>query len=898
MIHPAKLVRVLITGLCLLLALPSYSQQGQTSTGTDFWIAFMPNYLTPATSIRIFIASATNNKVQVEVYGDSSSTRHFTQTMQPGGIWTLSLPTPALAEERVQEKAEYKAIHVSSDNPVAVYGFSNVSTSTDSYLALPTPTLGTEYYTSCFFDDSYVQLSPSLNQPLAGEFVIIAPYDNTLVTVGPVTADTRSADTGKLSHAKGDVWTVKLMRGQTYLVQSTGVNIGIADLTGTRIVSSKPVGLLSGHQRCRIPVDGIGNSKDHIMEMIPPASAWGKEYYVMPQSGRPASGDYVRIIAGEDNIIINENGQTVGQLEHAGDFMDRELVLDPVVYKSNGKKFLVVDHSYSQGYNGDPSANADPFSIVMTPREQFQTSMLFRVPNNVAAGTQYENYVTFICRHDSVGHIIINGKRITAYQFIGMCDSFPGTTPAMAAYRIKLPSNTATYAVTSGAPFACYLYGFSYAEAYGHPAGMGVRMLSTDKMPPIAHVTDSACGVYHVRLSEPRTDDSRIADIAMISEAGDLRWDKPSSNYSFTPDPTFVPGDSAIAFTLSVVDMTHDAYAAIYATDRAGNDTVYEYHSYAPNITFSPQAPFDFGGVLVDRDSCRVVAVKNAGTTTLSMDSIKLGNPSKGGYFTVSPTASRLLAPNDSLLLTVCFNPSDTVAAAAVTTDTVWIVVGSCVSFAMPLKGVGATPLIFADDQNFGNVAVGDTECKLLLIRNPGKAPLRLTNQDLVHDPDFSFRDSLPITIGPSEEKTLTYCFHPHSAGPFAHRVTFFNQNPEQFRHSIKDTALLSGVGVTSSAVEANLTFASGTEVIPNPFQNSTRIRYTLSRPGRTTIRLFDITGREVRSFASEVMQTPGIHEWQLDLNTLPNGVYVVALYFEDASGHTLPSASLLVSKE
>src|SRR5207249_3071895 len=121
----------------------------------------------PADNIRIFIASAIRSRVQVDVYGGSvNPAQHFTQSMQQNTIWTLSLPNPILAEERVTEKPEYKAIHVYADNPIAVYGFSNVYTSTDSYLALPTPTLGTEYYPSCFYDDNFSELG--LNDPLAG----------------------------------------------------------------------------------------------------------------------------------------------------------------------------------------------------------------------------------------------------------------------------------------------------------------------------------------------------------------------------------------------------------------------------------------------------------------------------------------------------------------------------------------------------------------------------------------------------------------------------------------------------------------------------------------------------------------------------------------------------------
>src|ERR1035437_7001196 len=89
--------------LCASIVWPGVisAQKGQTSAGTDFWLSFMPNYLGPADNIRIFIGSGTLNKVQVDVYGGSvQPLQHFTQTVQPDGIWTLTLSSTRLAEER------------------------------------------------------------------------------------------------------------------------------------------------------------------------------------------------------------------------------------------------------------------------------------------------------------------------------------------------------------------------------------------------------------------------------------------------------------------------------------------------------------------------------------------------------------------------------------------------------------------------------------------------------------------------------------------------------------------------------------------------------------------------------------------------------------------------------
>jgi len=822
MLHRLLSSRALFA-LCLsILALTAFAvrseaqrtNDGLVSAGRDYWIAFMPNYLTPATNVRIFVASGTPNRVDVDIYGGTKEpNQHFTQTMKADDIWTLTLPNPDLGETRITETPQYRAIHVYSQNPVAVYGFSNVSTTTDSYLALPTPGLGNEYYTSCFYDDNYIQLSPSLSEPLAGEFVIIAPYDNTEVTIGPVRSDTRVDPQGNLAHAKGDTWTVKLDKGQTYLVQSTGLNIGDADPTGTHIVSSKPVGLISGHQRTRIPVDGIGNSKDHIMEMIPPLDKWGTEYYDMPQGGRPGCGNYIRLIAGEDGVSITENGQGIAQLNHAGDFVDRELVLDPVVYKSNGKKFMTVEHSYSGQYNGDPSPNADPFSIVMTPKNQFQRKMIFRVPNNVAAGTQYENFGTFICPKDSIYSIMIstNGaqpKRIVAYQFAGYCDSFYSTTPAMAAYRIKFPSNTATYIATCGSPFACYIYGFSYAESYGHPAGMALNLVSPDTLPPL-EARDSLCGTFKVQLYELRHipkfsfEDTKIAEVSMITEANDVRWDLPSSNYvfAFDNDHPFTPGDSIAYYTLTVLDPSKDAYAAVWTTDRAGNDTVYEYHYYAPKLTATPRPTYFFEPVRVTLDSCRTITIHNAGAQgELTVTNALIQGSAVAGKFKVTPEIKdQQLKAGDSLVLQVCYTPSDTLPESRASEDTLIVTTG-CVPFRFALEGFGVTPLIVADDKDFGNVAVGDVTAPTpVKIHNVGKWPLEIKKGWTLLDPtNFTFVDDakLPLTIPAHGDVTLNFTFHPTATGPFRTRQDWATDLIDPFMHQIRDTSVLTGFGI------------------------------------------------------------------------------------------------------
>ena len=766
-------------------------------------------------AMEIFIASGTANFVNVDVYGGSSTGLpvHQQQKMLPNTIWTLSSSEPSPWINYNTEQAAYYAIHVYSSNPVVVYGYQYTgpnTSSTDSYLAMPTPALGTEYYPSCYYDDQYT-LGPS--NPLAGQFLIISPFDNNVVTIGPVKTATRGEAQPQtpgavtISHQQGDTWNVTLMKGQTYLVQSTGLNYGNDDITGTHITSTQPIALLSGHQLCSIPIGELADqngSKDEVMEMIPPLQAWGSTYFDMPTATRSVCGDLVRVIAGEDGEQItatSSNGSPSCVLAHAGDFYDFELVTDPTVFSSKGgKKFLAVQMAYSQNYDGDPGLS-DPFSIVLTPQQQFQKKMIFNIPDRTGV-PGFVHYGTFLCQTDSIRHIQINGKPITFYIPAGSAP-IPGTTPPLSAYRVQWPGDATVYVATCGAPFGCYLYGWSTYESYGHPAGMALGIPSPDTLPPLEK-RDSLCGNFQVELMELRRqpifsfDDTRISDIQMITDTLDPRWPQPSYNYSFQIDPAhpFHVGDSVAFFDLTVINPSQNAFAAVWTTDRAGNDTVYKYHYTAPRIISNPGAPFVLKPVRVTFDSCQNLVFTNGETGALQISGASIIGPDSAGTFTVSPTSiNRALQPNDTLQLRLCFTPSDTL----VMNDTLALGVG-CATFKYPLVGLGITPLIVASDVDFGNVTVGTTSAPhAVTVQNVGTAALTLDkNWKLDDNADFQFADQnqLPVTLNPGKSTTLNFTFSPQATGPYSTLQHWGTDLPTPFAHQIKDTSVLTGIGV------------------------------------------------------------------------------------------------------
>jgi len=659
------------------------SAQNNSSAGTDYWLGFMPNGNPGTTNVHeeLFIASGVNNSVTITVPGIGQQT----VSIAAGQIFDDDVSG---SMSSVPEIPLNNAIHITSTNPVTVYGYSDwdngggIGSSPDGYLGLPTTAYGTSYFTMNFPDNNVFG-------NMSGEFLIISPYDTNVVTITPAAGT-------KMGRPAGQPWSVTLAKGQTYLVQSPGTNGGSNDLTGSRITSTKPIAVITGHQISSVPPLGA-SSADHLLEMIPSVDKWGTQYFDMPMAGRTIVGDYIRVLSGENGNQITYNGAGPLQLD-SGKYADITNQTVPMVFTStNHKKFMVAQYSYSQGFDGDPG-QSDPFMVLFTPQEQFEKEMIFRTPT--AVNGTFTNYVTFISLNDSLGKITINGTPISSYPSAGTA-IFPGSNPLIGSMRILLPASQRNFIVTSTAPFGAYQYGYSNYEGYGWPAGMAQRVVSPDTLVPLAQVLTTpevvpgTCGTYLLRFTDSRTiaegysfDDTRLAVISLITDSGDSRWSKPSFNYAFTPDSAFTVGDSSESAKIVVIDPTKDAYAAIYTEDLAGNDTVYEYHYYSPKISMAPAPGYDFGSVVKGSDSCMTVTLTNTQTSGDFMAEYAIiSHVAQGGNFTVTPVSLTAVAPGAAIPLQVCYQPTDTNTRSL---DTLFIR-SQCASYAFPLTGIGVS---------------------------------------------------------------------------------------------------------------------------------------------------------------------------------------------------------------
>ncbi len=206
--------------------IPKASAQAQDSKGRDFWLMFDGNYDNSAT-LTLFITSAVNASGTVSIPGIAFSAP-FTVTANT----VVPVIVPTSVSIHTNDVVDNKGIHVTSDQEITVYGLNQIPFTTDAYLGLPTDVLGTDYIVLNYKSGSY-----------GGDVGIVGTADGTTVTITP------SATT--LTHPAGTPFNITLNQGQTYELENSGdVN---ADLTGTIITSTNPVGVLGAVRCANIP---------------------------------------------------------------------------------------------------------------------------------------------------------------------------------------------------------------------------------------------------------------------------------------------------------------------------------------------------------------------------------------------------------------------------------------------------------------------------------------------------------------------------------------------------------------------------------------------------------------------------------------------------------------------
>lgn len=400
--------------------------------GTEFWLAFTANAGNASTrSLMITGSEATTGTVEVPGVAFSAP---FSVT--PGTITTVALP----ANTELRETGiDNRAVHVTAAKAVTVYGLNRLEASTDAFLGLPVDVLGTRHTVMAW-------AAGSLSQ-----FAVVASQDATTVTITP------AATVG--GHVAGIPYDVTLNRGQAYQAQAQTAG----ELTGSTVVSDKPVAVFGGNQCGYVPNDRTGYC-DHLVEQQPPDDAWGTRFLTVPLKTR-SGGDTFRILASQAGTEVKINGTTVATLGAGG--FHTQLIGGSSEIESS-KPVLVAQFANGTNFDG---ALGDPFMMLIPPVEQYQTAYTVSTPASGFA----TNVLNLVVPASSVGMVEVDGTLVPAAAFSAIGSSgFSGA-------QVDVALGTHTVAA-AGAAIGVFTYGFGDFDSYGYPGGMSVARIAGERV--------------------------------------------------------------------------------------------------------------------------------------------------------------------------------------------------------------------------------------------------------------------------------------------------------------------------------------------------------------------------------------------------------------------------------
>lgn len=430
--------KVALFALAAILVFIASAAKAQGYRGTDFWICFPQNAILleggHGLEQTLYIASDYRTHGTIEREDDTVQT---TFDVEAGAAVSVNIDTTY--ELTSSSQIERKSLHVTTNHPITLYVVSHRKASTDSYAAIPTPLLGTEYEIA-----GYTTLNVNGIHTLATQAQIVATEENTIVTA-------RLTGSTKDGRPAGRSISMPMNRGDVFQLQGGGT---VADLTGTIVTSTKPIAFVTGHRCAQVPA-GV-QFCDMLMEMEPPMEDWGKDFISTKFEGKTNYG--LRILAREDSTEIQVDGKKVAVLNKSG-FCEID-TLQHDAFLRTSKPTLVAQ--YSTSAEADTEKIGDPFMLLLVPNDRFVTEA-----STSSIGTAgWMNYANIVVPDSAMEFVRIDGQYVKT-----------GNARKIGKFAVLPREMTAgSHTITCPIPIAVYSYGFGYLDvnydSYGHTCGM------------------------------------------------------------------------------------------------------------------------------------------------------------------------------------------------------------------------------------------------------------------------------------------------------------------------------------------------------------------------------------------------------------------------------------------
>ena len=750
-----KFCFIFLLSVLLLEGVALYSKPSATM-GRHFIIGFMQNEIHRTDLTQTFYQSIFVSTLKADTVFVKFPDREIAYPLKADTIIEINVSSGLEVTDIGVNKS--KLIDISCKSPMVVWAYSSKNQSSDSYVAMPVSIWGNQYRVISVGNDMYSGtqrlyvdgctdasgkiINPTkYNEqmsPRASEFLIMASLDNTEIEYYP-TCNTKN---GISAGQKG---TIKLHAGECFLVQGAGGDVGTNDLTGTLINSNNPIGVLSGHVRTSMKqgLDHPYDTKDHLLEMLPPVKSWGKHFVSVPfVNGQNVStdnygalcesGDLIKVIAAEDNTkIIYEvqNSDTTlisynTTIKKAGDCFEME-ARSPIIWTSD-KPVMISQFMMHKGHDGE-SFNYDPALVILTPVEQYVTRTNFSAPNNTNIYNQYVAHC-YILITDSSGidyltHNSANMNENSATIWkkqIGNSKYY---------WLMNVYKQGSHQVIARQGSFSGIIYGHGLRDSYAMTLGSRFNdPYNVDTISPII-IVDSSCGVFNIKITDIKKDDTNATGIDWIEV-------KNVVNYNIQK---FTISDTAtiIDIVATPIDTTKDGKFSIEIIDKSYNIVTRDFFYTGFNV--ERPTKHDFGMLNWTSPTEATLHFKNNSNGTIRLQSIE---NTDARITATDYTLPKNIYTNETFSVKITFTPDETLTPL----DATIILVFDCYKIGVPLIGNISAPGLLADNLDFGKVRLYDKKTLKGKIYNAGNIQVRINDvKKDIEETSFIWNFNKPI---------------------------------------------------------------------------------------------------------------------------------------------------------
>lgn len=448
--------------LALFFYIPLARAQSTSNEGTEFYAVFPSHVNAPNGSAlnlaeySVFITGKQPSTGTVSVNGTN-----IPFALPLGNtVVEIKVPRAAAYINQSGQVLNNRAIKVSVDPgkpKVVVYGHIFAGRRSAASLILPKEALGQEYFT----------MNKEVGQVGGGgqnHIVVSAVDHDTRIFIQKNGKDLVSG--GILLKNPGDVYQY----------------VSTDDLTGTRAFvdpatsACKKFALFSGSTNSSITMPGMtcispgsqDPSSDPLYQQNYPVESWGKTYGFIPFSmlsatGTPTrtNGNFVRVLAKENNTIVTYNGVVVATLA-AGAFYETSIPRTVPSYITADRPIAVAQYALSQACAGGNGVS-DADMVILNPIE-------FNIKNITIYSSPKENiqeqYINILIKTSATATFKINGVA-PVRQFSPL-----PSAPTYSYLQLNLNSyKTNSFSLTADDGFNAIAYGFGDFESYAYSAG-------------------------------------------------------------------------------------------------------------------------------------------------------------------------------------------------------------------------------------------------------------------------------------------------------------------------------------------------------------------------------------------------------------------------------------------